>query len=87
MSIAFLQEHPYLFANLPILVATLFVSLLLPNRDFRFAALFSGLACLAWPVVIAYALDVRSEPRPAQAAALPIRARSTNAIIEGHAAP
>ncbi len=40
------KAHPYLFANLPILAAVILLPRLAPNRDYRQAAVFSGLACL-----------------------------------------
>jgi hypothetical protein len=42
----FVKAHPYLFANLPILAAVILLPQLAPNRDYRRAAVFSGLACL-----------------------------------------
>jgi len=42
----FVQGHPYLFANLPILAAVILVPRLATNRDFGRAAVFGGLACL-----------------------------------------
>lgn len=42
----FVKTHPYLFANLPILAAVILLPHLAPNRDYRRAAVFSGLVCL-----------------------------------------
>lgn len=42
----FVKIHPYLFANLPALAAVILLPRLAPNRDYRKAAVFSGLACL-----------------------------------------
>jgi hypothetical protein len=42
----FVQVHPYLFANLPLLGLVLLLPRLTPNRDYERAAIFSGLACL-----------------------------------------
>jgi len=42
----FVISHPYLFATLPLLAAVILLPWLAPNRDYRRAAVFSGLACL-----------------------------------------
>jgi hypothetical protein len=42
----FVKAHPYLFATLPLLVAVILLPQFAPNRDYRRAAVFSGLACL-----------------------------------------
>jgi hypothetical protein len=42
----FVQVHPYLFANLPLLGLVLLLPRMTSNRDYERAAIFSGLACL-----------------------------------------
>jgi hypothetical protein len=42
----FVQIHPYLFANLPLLAADILIARRTPYRDYGRAAIFSGLVCM-----------------------------------------
>ena len=42
----FVQIHPYLFANLPLLAVSILIACRTSYRDYGWAALFSGLVCM-----------------------------------------